>query len=95
MIFTKGKSPAHLLGHSEDGGNGKYPDPSSTSRKDGSYQSALQTVECLNKLTGEMSRLLAIDPRQQKDLPRNSTQTRYKDDPKPSLTDDMGHESIV
>lgn len=42
-----------------------------------------------------MSILLAIDPRQQKDLPRDSTQTRYKDDPEPTFSDDMGHESIV
>jgi hypothetical protein len=33
--------------------------------------------------------------RQQKDLPRDSTQTRYKDDPEPTFSDDMGHESIV
>jgi hypothetical protein len=42
-----------------------------------------------------MSRLLAIDPRQQKDLPRDSTQTRYKDDPEPTLSNDMRHKSIV
>jgi hypothetical protein len=42
-----------------------------------------------------MSILLAVALEWQGDLPRDSTQTRYKDDPEPTLSNDMCHEGIV
>jgi hypothetical protein len=50
---------------------------------------------CVSKLTGKVSIRSANVPRHQKDLPRDSTQSRYKDDPEPSFSNNMGHESIV